>query len=393
MANNNVIDFLSIKRSGTSRTRIVPSRLYDARTAKGFNQSEVALQVGISRQAISAYEQGEKTPEAETMSRIAKVLGQPISFFTTEDQPLFGNNTIRFYRAFGVNTKRRNLMCDVYSKWLVQVACFFDKKVNYPPVALPIISPANENGRYSDEEIEAAAELCRKEWGLGLGPISNVISLLESRGIATCRLTMINQKIDAFSFWNGTRPFIFLATEKESSSRARFDTAHELGHLILHRWIDNEELEAPKTLKLIEKEANRFAGAFLLPRSSFPNEVYTPRLDAFVELKKRWKVGIQAMVYRCKDLAILDEDQVTNLYKQISARKWRMKEPLDNEIALEEPKLLHRAVELLIDNNKLTPDELCITLNYNPSIIEEICNLQSGSLSSKNVEEYNPTLR
>ena len=90
----------------------------------------------------------------------------------------------------------------------------------------------------------------------------------------------------------------------------------------------------------------------LLPRRSFPNEVYTPRLDAFVELKRRWKVAIQAMVYRCKDLGIFDEDQITNLYKQISYRKWRTKEPLDDPklLPLEQPTLLNRAVTLVLES-------------------------------------------
>ena len=76
---------------------------------------------------------------------------------------------------------------------------------------------------------------------------------------------------------------------------------------MLHRGVGQEDIEDPKTLKRIEAEANRFAGALLLPRQSFPNEVFTTRLDAFVALKGRWKVAIQAMVFRCKDLGLFDE--------------------------------------------------------------------------------------
>ena len=64
--------------------------------------------------------------------------------------------------------------------------------------------------------------------------------------------------------------------------------------------------------------------------TSFPNEVYTTRLDAFLPLKERWKVSIQAMVFRCRDLDLIDDDQSLNLYKQISFRRWRKKEPLDD---------------------------------------------------------------
>jgi Zn-dependent peptidase ImmA (M78 family) len=187
-----------------------------------------------------------------------------------------------------------------------------------------------------------------------------------------------------------------MASEKESGARIRFDLAHELGHLILHRWIEAEEIADPATLKEIEAEADRFAGAFLLPRRSFPNEVYTPRLDAFLDLKRRWVVSIQAMIYRCKDLELIDESQFTNLYKQISFRKWRKSEPLDNpaEIRLESPRLLGRAVQMVLDSGKKHPDDICADLSINPRLIEAFLNLPPGQLSSpSDPPEHPPTLK
>lgn len=100
-----------------------------------------------------------------------------------------------------------------------------------------------------------------------------------------------------------------------------------MAHLCLHRWVGSEEIDDPLRLKEIEREADRFAGAFLLPGKSFPNEVYSARAESFIDLKARWKVSIQAMVYRAKDLGLFDDRQVTNIYKQISFKKWRTTEP------------------------------------------------------------------
>lgn len=44
----------------------------------------------------------------------------------------------------------------------------------------------------------------------------------------------VADEIDAFSLWRDDRPYIFLNTSK-SAERSRFDAAHELGHLVLHR--------------------------------------------------------------------------------------------------------------------------------------------------------------
>jgi Zn-dependent peptidase ImmA (M78 family)/transcriptional regulator with XRE-family HTH domain len=391
---NNIFRFPGGSRGGPAR-RLVPSRLRDARLAQRLNQSELAAAVNVSRQAISAFEQGEKSPEAETLARIANVLDQPIAFFATEDRPVFGDSSTRFYRAFGPDTKRRNLMCEVLGKWFAQTTKYFDNLVNLPKVDVPSGMPFSTNGRYSEEEIEFAAEECRRRWGLGLGPISNVVGLLENKGVSICRYEVPQEKIEAFSFWNGPRPFLFLASDKGSAARARYDAAHELGHLVLHRWVGSEELEDSKALKEIEREANRFAGAFLLPRKSFPNEVYTTRLDAFIELKRRWKVAIQAMVYRCKDLGIFDEYQITNLYIQISRRKWKTKEPLDGEdgLPLEEPRLLKHAAELVLRGSKKIADEIRAELGVGNTFIEAFCGVSASAFDQSRTAEFSPSLK
>jgi Zn-dependent peptidase ImmA (M78 family)/transcriptional regulator with XRE-family HTH domain len=387
-----VINFPSTERATPTR-RLVPSRLRDARLACRLNQSELAAMVGVTRQAISAFEQGEKSPEPATMDRIAAALDQPLAYFVTADLPVFGDFSTRFLRAFGPETKRRNSMCEVLGKWFVQTTKYFDYFVNLPPVDLPSMSPTSNSGRYSAEEIEAAAEECRQRWGLGIGPISNIVSLLENKGIILCRYEVEDDEIEAFSFWSGPRPFIFLSSNKDSAVRARYDAAHELGHLILHRWVGPEELEEPKTLKMIEAEANRFAGSFLLPRKSFPNEVYTSRLDAFVPLKRRWKVAIQALIYRCKDLCIFDETQITNLYKQVSYRKWRTREPLDDEIPFERPRLLRQALELLIKAGKKVAAEVADELRISVRLLAAFCGIPCDFFVTDRMLEFSPSLK
>ncbi len=387
-APDNVVAFPSAARATMAGRRLIPAKLTDARKAARINQTELSERIGVTRQAVSAYERGEKTPEAETFARVCEVLGQPPSFFTTEETPVFGDFSPRFFRKFGPGTQRRNDACSVYARWFVQAVKYLDDQVNYPSVDVACVAAADPGGRYSEEEIEQAAEECRRRWGLGLGPITNVVSLVESKGVAVCKFGIEGERIDAFSFWNGERPFIFCASDKDAGARARYDVAHELGHLVLHRWIEPEELEDPKTLKIIEREADRFAGAFLLPRKSFPHEVYTPRLDAFVELKRRWRISIQAMIYRCRDLGVIDEQQFTNLYKQISFRKWRTREPLDDphHMPPEQPKLLRRALEMVIENSRKHPDEIAADLPLNRRTLEMLCNLVPGTLSGKEAD-------
>lgn len=390
----NVVGFPS-ERSGRSRL-FVPERLTEARLAARMTQTELADQVGVSRQAVSSYELGTKIPEPVTMQGIAGALNQPIAFFTKTEHTAFGAFSANFFRKFGADTKRRNLACEVYARWFAASVHAFDDLANLPAVDIPQFEPTDKRqSAYTDEEIEAIAENVRQHFGLGLGPISNVIRLLEVKGVSVCRLEIEGENIEAFSYWSGMRPFIFLASDKGSAARARFDVAHELGHLCLHRWVSAAEIEDAGRLKQVEAEANRFAGAFLLPRKSFPNEVYSARSEAFIPLKGRWKVAIQAMVYRCKDLGLFDDRQVTNLYKQISFKKWRTKEPLDGPtgIPLEQPTLLKTIAELVIAKGRDKVDEICGGLAFAPSVIEQLWGLERGSLEPPDATVLMPTLK
>jgi len=86
---------------------------------------------------------------------------------------------------------------------------------------------------------------------------------------------------------------------------------------------------------VIEREADRFAFAFLMPKESFMDEVFAVTLDGLLQLKKRWRVSVAAMICRCKDLGFLIEYQSTYLWKPINHRNWRFKEPFDNDFPVE----------------------------------------------------------
>lgn len=390
MTNDNVLHF-SFARPVRGGRLLIPARLKDARKFLRMSQEDLGDRIGVTRQAISQFERGDRLPDPDTFAALVSALEQPPGFFTSDDAPVFGDSTTRFYRKFGSDTVRRREACDTYADWFVQVAKAFDNVINYPAVNVPEYDPAD----FGEDGIDELAERVRSDWGLGLGPISNVMALLESNGIIACRYEMTGEKVEAFSFWNGQRPFIFMASEKKAGVRTRYDLAHELGHLVLHRHIDSAEIEDKTFLKEIERQADRFAGAFLLPKHSFTNEVFTPRLDAFVELKKRWRVSIQAMIYRCADLGIFDDAQVLNLRKQVSFRKWRTQEPLDDPslIPLESPRLLTRAFGLIAQSGIMTIDELKAAVQINPRFIEAMCNLEEGSLTMADPPVIEPTLK
>lgn len=394
MATNNIFQFPGAAHVEETGRLLIPARLTEARLAARLTQTELARRVGVTRQMISNYELGKNNPTPDVMRKIAHELEQPIAYFTKEKRPTFGIRSANFFRKTGADTQRRNNACEVYSEWFSSTAFALDKIANYPKVDFPQFEPEGE--RYTDEEIELYAEQVRKHFGLGLGPISNVVRLLESKGILVCRYTIPDENIEAFSYWSGARPFIFLASEKGSAARARFDASHELGHLCLHKWVGQEEIADPVRLKVIESEADRFAGAFLLPRKQFPNEVYSPRAESFKDLKARWKVSIQAMVYRCKDLSLFDDRQITNIYKQIYYKKWKTNEPLDKgpgALPLEEPLLLKRVAELVFESGRYRIDEMKADLALSDEVLERFTGVSFAATGTDGLVDFRPTLK
>lgn len=175
-------------------------------------------------------------------------------------------------------------------------------------------------------------------------------------------------------------PLIVGSTDKRSAVRSRFDLCHEVGHLILHRDVDERTIA--DNLKEFERQANQFAAAFLLPQTTFLNDFMYPSLDTFMLLKRRWKVAISAMVKRCHTLSVIDDDY-RRLNKQISYRWGRKWEPLDDEIELERPRMLRQLIERLVETGRQSKDDIKAAVPYSSIDIEDLTNLSRGYLTSE----------
>jgi Zn-dependent peptidase ImmA (M78 family)/transcriptional regulator with XRE-family HTH domain len=359
-----------------------PRKIKEARIARGLTMSELAEQIGVTRQAISQYEKGDAQPSALTLIKMMQVLRFPLTFFVDYDEtPATTEGTI-FFRSLQSKTQRARNALEVKSDWIWRIFNYLGQFVDFPPVNLPDIRiKRNHSGELDDDQIEEIAMRVRKEWGLGLGPISDVILLLEKNGFIVSQFRFGVDNMDAFSQWRGGRPFVYLSTDKGSAVRSRYNAAHELGHLLLHDDIDAADLTNKSVLKRVEDEAHRFAGAFLLPADTFASEVFSSSLDYFIELKRRWKVSIAAMITRCERLGLLPENRILYLRQQMSRRKMRTWEPLDDELIPESPRILRESIQLLLKSGVQSASDILDALKWWPEEIEELCSLDAGTLT------------
>lgn len=358
----------------------IPERLREARLARGYTTTELADGIGVSRQAISQFELGHAVPSAVIFARIIEKLNLPLAFFFNPIKELNSPVGATFFRSLKSANKISREILTIKAGWIEEIYLYLKKYIDFPKVNLPDYSSGEI---LTKEDIENIAVSVRKTWGLGLGPISNLILLLEKQGIIIAKDFIGDLKMDACSQWRGERPFIFLGSDKESAVRSRLDAAHELGHLLLHMWVDNVQLSDPKILKRIEEEAYSFAGAFLMPKDTFIQEVMSTSINHFITLKKRWKVSIAAMIKRCDELGLFSEHQVTYLWKQMARLKYRTREPLDDELTPENPSILKQAISLLLENGVQTAVEIVDAIKLTPNEIESLCCLPVGILASE----------
>ena len=212
-------------------------------------------------------------------------------------------------------------------------------------------------------KIEEITNSLREYWGLGDYPIKNLIDLLQKNGFVVTKLKVGSKKVDGFSTWVDGVPYIFIGTDKGSAVRSRFDLAHELGHLILHRNLKKEDFE--DEIDTLEKQADMFASALLLPREAFNREMITSSIDSFIILKKKWLVSMAAMIRRVQDMEILTENQIRYLKSQMIKYGYYKKEPMDDTISSEKPYLFKQAFEILLENNIMSKYDILENIKLN----------------------------
>jgi hypothetical protein len=99
-------------------------------------------------------------------------------------------------------------------------------------------------------------------------------------------------------------------------------------------------------------------------------------------------MAISAMVKRCGSLGIASESQLEKLWKGIAVRGWRKEEPLDDELPIERPYMLSRAIEIMIEQNIVSKEAIAPSLALPESDIEDITCLDRGTLGAANPKLY-----
>lgn len=370
----------------------VPERLVEARAARRIqSMKELARILGVNPSSVSRWETGKQAPEADVLSELAKALRVRREFFL---RPVFDSPRPMFYRKLASTLKRDREYQKSQMNWLHEISDVLHHYVDFPELDIPDVLGGASYKQLRDEDIEKIASELRDRWQLGHGPCTNIVAVLEKVGCIVGSIEMGTAKLDGVCSWSKLedRPHILLASDKMNLPRRQMDAAHELGHAIMHKGVSAQALS--DDIKEIERQAFRFASAFLMPETTYVLEVPNFSLAGLLSLKERWRVSIKAQIKRLLDLDIIPADHGTQLYKTYSAKGWNRQEPMDKEWAVPKPRVLRDALCLIVESGTRTKEDLLsVEFTMHSGDIENIANLHSGWFTKKTGEVVKLSLK
>lgn len=268
-----------------------PERFDLARKRSRKTARILAQETGIPAVTISRVINGTVEPTQEQIAKFSRALGYSEAFFRRGDIDALNTEAASFRSLTSMTARERDASLAAGSI-AFEVSDWVNKLFKLPNSDLIDLG--------HERDPESAARILRAHWGIGERPIGNLVHFLETKGVRVFSLDEKTKKVDAFSCWRNDEPFIFLNTFK-TAERSRFDAAHELGHLVLHRHGGPNQRDA-------EYEANAFASSFLMPKIDILSHIsYINGLSDIISKKQRWRVSAAALSYRLHKLGFISE--------------------------------------------------------------------------------------
>lgn len=353
---------------------MIDERLFKARKAAGLSLRAVADKIGMSHAVIKKYEDGLSVPASDTLLKLSQVLQVRTEYFF---RPYCATLDFVDYRKHPSLSKKQ---LDIIEYTLLdQIERRLELEELFPVEPLrEFVLPPQLPAMVADlEQIEAIAETVREHWMLGLSPIAELISVLESRGIRVFDIDVKDgEKFDGLAATVDGKPVIVVGS-KWSGDRQRFTMAHELGHLLL----------AGRLIASINTElaCDRFAAAFLLPRHKalevLGNRRTRLELKELYLLKHEYGLAMLAILQRAKDLGIVKPAASEKQMREFRDQGWHLNEP-GLPYPVEKPRLFEQLVFRALAEDYIGESKAAELMGISLTAFRNIRTLEAGNASA-----------
>jgi len=338
-----------------------------ARQLRGFQQSEAAKRLGVEQPTLSRIENGMVEFREEILLRAMSVYDLPRSFFCQTD-PIYG-------APVSVHPMWRK-KADVSAREMDRVVAELNVRTMHLRRMLEgaDVSHSNDLPKLDIDEYGSAEKIAgvlRAHWRLPRGPVRDLTLHAEKAGVVVAHSTLNGSSISGVTFASPGLPPLIVLNSDQPADRMRFTLAHELGHLVMHRFPNPN----------MEEEAHEFASALLLPNSDIRPYFVGRKIDLtlLAALKPEWKVSMAALLMAASKLGFLTENQGHYLWKQMSAKGYRLREPPETEFAQEQPTVIKSLIDVHQRGLGYSLDELASMLHTTISGMRDLYAVNDNS--------------
>ena len=334
-----------------------------ARESRGVTQTELAHRIGVKQGTISKYEAGLLEPPDDFTKELSSALGYTPDLFFQTGRP-YGMPPFHYRRRKKLGAKALSKIIAEMNIRRIHLSILLRSYDAETSNNIPEIDRDEYRGGHGrDFSVEDVARHLRERWLVPNGPIENVTDLIEENGGYVIPCNFESGLIDAVSQRIDGMPVLFFINMNAPADRTRYTLCHELGHMVLHTTtvLDDEEMEV---------EADRFAGAFLVPANELRSQLHCFDLRQVVNLKRHWKVSMAAITMRAFHLGIITPYQRKVFFIQMGKLGYRNSEPY--EPPKEYPKRLGRIFSYFCSVLGYTKAELASSLFISESEIDRM---------------------
>lgn len=240
----------------------VGERLRIARESRKFTQADVADKLGIARTTLVAVEKGQRKARIDEIRQLAGLYGISINELLREEA-VHADLAPQFRRFFSnqddAAEAAAKLLSDL-SKAETELENILGVKRlrNYPQERQVLVGDVRSQAEHD------AAEL--RQWlGLGLKPVTDIITLLEMDLGVRVYIRKLDTRISGLFIYDDALGACMLLNASHPKERRTQTAAHEMAHLISTRRQAELLKERGNENSREERYASAFARAFLTP--------------------------------------------------------------------------------------------------------------------------------
>ncbi|MBQ11120.1 MAG: hypothetical protein CMJ45_06185 [Planctomyces sp.] len=304
-----------------------------ARQSRKLTQSQLAKTIEVAQATISKYEAGILPVSNKDLAALSNVLDYPTHFFTRSirvEGPGMSELFHRKRQAISTNTLHQvYALAEIRRIEIMRLL----RSSNQQEWKFPLF-PIED----FDDDPEKVARTVRATWQIPPGPIFNVTKAIERAHGVVFGLDFGTRQIDGFSHRSHNMPPLFYLNQDMPPDRWRWTLAHELGHIVMHG-------EPPTSPKIVEDQANRFAGEFLAPSHELKPQLLGLDYQKLAGLKLYWKISMAALVMRAYHVGAVTERQRRTMFMRLGKAGYRLREPEVTDPPIEPPETPYNLVQ------------------------------------------------